>query len=147
MARSYLKCDRTNDFGYGEIAVNRIPSTSREVLYGRSWSLVGTSEHSCMLKYICQWKMQQSCDLHFTWMYYLCYVIGRSASTRSKTSGKRRLCGKPWYFLMRRWNAIIPPTLTYCRIIKDMGQYTWQIQKAIQQFTFWSVCDARIRRG
>ena len=39
MARSYLKCDRTNDFGYGEIAVNRIPSTSREVLCGRSWSL------------------------------------------------------------------------------------------------------------
>ena len=78
MARSHLKCERTNDFGYGEIVVNRIPSTSQEVLYGRSWSLAGTSEHSCMLKHICQWKVPQSCDLHFTWMYYLCYVIGRS---------------------------------------------------------------------
>ena len=87
MARSHLKCERTNDFGFGEIAVNRIPSTSCEVLYERSWSLAGTSEHSCMLKHICQWKVRQSCDLHFTWMYYLCYVIGRSArTTRSKKS-------------------------------------------------------------
>ena len=66
MARCHLKCERTNDFDYGEIAVNRIPSTSCEVLYGRSWSLAGTSEHSCMLKHICQWKVWQLCDLHIT---------------------------------------------------------------------------------
>ena len=94
MARSYLKCERTNDFGYCEIAVNRIPSTSWEVLYGRSWSLAGTSEHSCMLKHICQWKVRQSCDLHFTSMYYLCYIIGRSARTRSKNSSIIRLVYK-----------------------------------------------------
>ena len=98
MARSHLKCERTNDFGFGEIAVNRIPSTSREVLYGRSWSLTGTSEHSCMLKHICLWKVRQSCDLHFTWMYYSCYVIGRSA-TRSKRSSIIRLVYKPFVLL------------------------------------------------
>ena len=97
MARSHLKCERTNDFGYGEIGVNRIPFTSRELPDGRSWSLTGTSEHSYMLKHICQWKVQQSCDLHFTnWMYYLCYVIGRSASTRSKKSSIIRLVYKPF---------------------------------------------------
>ena len=99
MARSHLKCEGTNDFGYGEIADNRIPSTSREVLYGRSWSLAGRSEHSCMLKHICQWKVRQSCDLHFTWMYYLCYVIGRSARTRSKKSSIIRLVYKPFVLL------------------------------------------------
>ena len=52
MARSHLKCERTNDFSYGEIAVNRIPSTSWELPDGRSWSFAGTSEHSCMLKHI-----------------------------------------------------------------------------------------------
>ena len=98
MARSHLKCERTNDFGFGEIAVNRIPSTSHEVLYGRSWSLTGTSEHSCMLKHICLWKVRQSCDLHFTWMYYSCYVIGRSA-TRSKRSSIIRLVYKPFVLL------------------------------------------------
>ena len=52
MAQSHLKCERANDFGYGEIAVNRIPSTSRELPDGRSWSLAGMSEHSCILKHI-----------------------------------------------------------------------------------------------
>ena len=60
-------------------------------------SLAGTSKHSCMLKHICQWKVQQSCDLHFTWIYYLCYVIGMSARTRSKKSSiSIRLVYKPF---------------------------------------------------
>ena len=112
MARSHLKCEGTNDFGYGEIGVNRIPSTSREVLYGRSWSLVGTSEHSCMLKHICQWKVRQSCDLHFTWMYCLCYVIGRSI----------RLVYKP-FVLSPHLSLTTPlrPTLLY--ISSDKGVF------------------------
>ena len=98
------------------------------------------STHVCWSTFVSERRSSR-----VTWMYYLCYVIGRSAMVPS--SGKRRLCGKPWYFLMRRWNAIIPPTLRYWRIIKDMGQYTWQIWKAVQQFMFWSVCDAWIRQG
>ena len=122
MARSYLKCDRTNDFGYGEIAVNRIPSTSREVLCGRSWSLAGTSEHSCMLKHICLWKVRQSCDLHFTWMYYSCYVIGRSARTRSKKSCLQTLRSSP---------PTCPSRLTLLYISSDKGVFCTILSRSI----------------
>ena len=119
MARAWAKCCchvhgsispemwGNQRFGYGEIVVNRIPSTSWEVLYGRSWILAGTSEHSCMLKHICQWKVRRSCDLHFTCMYYLCYVIVRSA-TISKKSSIIRLVYKPFILSPHSFTAHTP---------------------------------------
>ena len=123
-------------FWLWEIAANRIPSTSRELPDGKSWSLAGMSEHSCMLKHICQWKVRQSCDLHFTWMYYLCYVIGGSATRSKKSSISICLVYKP-FVLFPHLSLTTPLRFTLLCISSHKGVF-WTILSRQSRLQFLS---------
>ena len=58
------------------------------------------SIHACWSTFVIErsWKVRQSCDLHFTCMYYLCYVIGRSATRSKKFSIIFVLSTNPLFF-------------------------------------------------
>ena len=107
-------------------------------------SLAGTSKHSCMLKHICQWKVRQSCDLHFTWIYYLCYVIGTSARTRSKKSSitvpteqhKGRVCSQWGRF--NRFHLDVTALLYFSTWCGNRSSIS-RCHKAEKRLTVWRI--------